>query len=207
MVAIMTCFPGLSELKALKRLSGELTVQGTRDRAGRYSQLVLASERSEPLVLMTDYCDVVFKFECVGMSLKSLPAMSPEPECLMRFVGWDAIRCLFRFEWEGPARPGEVRAGWDPVTRRRGRWRQVSGEFTALAVSMVGIAFWNRVTDRAVSAVFNAPDDPVTLLAQAGPDAMDPVIADCDLVPLEELPVWIDRVQQWLDQIRESGSS
>lgn len=199
MVAITTCLPASDCVDVLRRLSGDLMIFGAIDKAGHCAQVVLQAGVTEPLAVYADYQDVVFKFECIGISIRPLLVLPAGLERLECIRGWDAIKCLFRFEWEREAHAGETPPGWDPVIRHRGRQAQVPESINALAISLVGIVFWSTGPDHVVAAVLNSDEDPATLAVRVGPNAMDLLIADCELLSLEEVSAWIADVQRWID--------
>ena len=123
---------------------------------------------------------------------ESLPESFASAHQIGVISGWDTVRCIFRFEWQRPAVPGEVPIDWEQITRERGERKKIPGTASAVCVSMVGIAFGNAVRDQPIAAIVSDDDNsPGTLRICEKSEEIAAAIDGAELVSADEAPRWV----------------
>jgi len=195
MVALTTFLPNSQSFETLARLRGVISVLRP---IGRVTRLFLKADSDVSLSLSVDYLGVVFKFECFNLVVdESLPESFATAHQIAVISGWDTVKCIFRFEWERPALPGEVRVDREPIVRERGERKKIPDTASAVCVSMVGIAFWNAVRDQPIAAIVSDDDnDPGTLRVFEKSEEIAAAIEGAELVSADEAPRWVRQLAQ-----------
>lgn len=187
MVNIKWFLPDEASLNLLLRLQGPLTVSGPTNMIGGMTSVHVRSPTSG-VVLSSQYHDVVFKFEIFELRVEPLVA-SPKPlqRKLGSVVDWDNIQCLVRFEWDRPAEPGELPAGYDQIVGERGPRKQIPTNASNIGVSMVGIAFSNSTTTKIECAIALDKTDGNLVIFESDLHAISALVTGCDLVKIGDL--------------------
>jgi len=195
MVALKAFLPNAQTFETLARLRGVVSVLQP---IGMVTRLFLKADSDVSASLSVDYHGVVFKFECFNMVVDELlPVSFATARQIAVVSGWDTVRCIFRFEWERPAVPGEVRVDWEQIVRERGKRKKIPGTATAVCVSMAGIAFWNAVRDQPIAAIVSDDDnDPGTLRVFEKSEEIAAAIDGAELVSADEAPRWVRQLEQ-----------
>jgi hypothetical protein len=205
MVALATFLPDSRTIDALARLHGVVTVLQPANPIGGLMRLFLKAGDAPPVSLSVDYHDVVFKFECFSIVADASPRASfSDAHQITLITEWHTIKCLFCFEWERPALPGEVPPHFEQITRKRGTREKISSDASAVCVSMIGIAFWNVVQDKAIAAIVSDDDnDPGTMRICEKPEEIEVTISESEKVSVDEVGGWTLQ----LEQLRRSLAS
>jgi hypothetical protein len=207
MVATLALLPDDDGFASLDRLNGLVRIYYKKVLTSAPATAVLATEANDLVLLRVDFRDVVFKFECFGLMpglISSLPWL--EVSELGRIDGWHTIKCLFRFEGERPALPGEVPSHFEQIKNSRGVRSTVDRSLTAIGVSMVGIMFWNSDDDSPVALMFSHDDDPATLRLTSTSEEMNDFVRECECVNLVDAPQWVSDCRRWIESIKAQAS-
>jgi len=196
MVTLTSFLPDKGTMDALARLSGPVAVFRPKRLIGGLTQLSLRARNEIGVKLAVDYNDVTFKFELFNLVAREESALQEDQITRVATIfEWDVISCLFRFEWQRPALPGEISPGSTPTRRGRGQRRDVPPTANALGVSMVGIAFWSCRSDSAVAAIVSDDDNvPCALRLCQEPQEIQEAMSGTERVYLDEVANWIGRL-------------
>jgi hypothetical protein len=193
MVALKSFLPDTQTFEALARLRGIVRVLRPANIVGGLTRLFLKADSDVSVSLSVDYHDVVFKFECFNLVVdESLPASFATAHQIAVISGWDTVKCIFPFEWQRSAVPGEVPVDWEQITRERGKRKKIPGTASAVCVSMIGIVFWNAVRDQPIAAIVSDDDNtPCSLRICEKPEEIAAAIDGAELVSADEAPRWV----------------
>jgi hypothetical protein len=196
-VALAAFLPDERTISTLARLHGSVTVLRRSNLTGGQTTLFLRDDRGGCSKLSVEYHDVVFKFEIFGLVAEpGLLTSGSNAIDIARIDEWDAIKCLFRFEWERPAIAGEVSIDWEQIVRERGERERISELASALGVSMIGIAFWNSAQGMAVAAITSNDDDPVTLRVCDTAEEIERAVSGTEKVSIEDVHPWFIELER-----------
>ncbi len=204
MVRPAVFLPHDNSFSCFRRLHGAIQVMQPSVLIGGPTELLLVADDNFSLRIVVDYNDVAFKFECFGLEAEVASQTSGvNNREVTKLQGWQSIKCMFRFEWERPALPGEMPAHWEQIVRRRGKRQDVSDTATDIGLSMVGIIFWNAAENLPVALILSDDNDPTTLRICIKQDEMTELMSECECVDLDEVPLWIKELDNWLKARRK----
>ena len=204
-VKVSAFLPSEEEFKSLARLRPPTRAMTLIGPAGGIERLFLEADNSLVLELAIDYNSVAFKFECFGLRVKEC-VYPPAPTNIERRMPahWTSLHCLFRFEWERNAIPGEVPSHWEQFIRRRGTRNAIDAVVTAICVSMVGLLF---IEDgEPIAVVTNSDEDPATLRLCFDASSITGVTDECESVDVEKIKNWIDDLKRWQTTFERANS-
>jgi hypothetical protein len=208
MVTALACIPDDDGFAALNRLHGSIQVLHRHASSSTPTRIALVNESNYVVLLRVDFRDVVFKFECFGLMPNAIPFVPwPSASELGRIEGWDTIKCLFRFEWEREAVPGEVPSHFEQIKRRRGKRGDVDSNARAICISMIGIVFWNTPADFSVAMIFSHDDDPSALRVSTTGEEIAAFMSECECVDIRSVAHWVSEFSDWLGSITSKTSS
>jgi len=192
MVTTTIFLPNKEGFSYLGDIHGGVRLLQPSNLIGGATELLLVTENDFSVRLFVDYTDVVFKFECFSLMVDVSPAVTwLNAEEVAILSKWNAVKCLFRFEWERPALPGEVPEHWEQVVRHRGKRPGALDQITAICVSMVGVVFLNSAQDSTITSILIDDSDPATLRLCRIRDEIETFMAECECVELEKVQPWV----------------
>jgi len=190
MVTLTRFLPAPNIIKTLGELRGAVTVSRLSKPIGGVTRLFLRDANRLSLTLCVDYNDVAFKFEVFGLIAEPAPWPSSTTIEVAQVRGWEVLQCLFRFEWQRPANPGEVPDHYEQIVGERGSRQEVPSSASLSAVSMVGIAFCDAVRERPIAVITYADDDPLSLCVFDEAEQIDLAIRGCEMVRTDNFEGW-----------------
>lgn len=196
--------PGAQLLELLESLGRQLSVLEPQGQVGGIGRLLLKTAE-QCIEVYVDYSDVVFKFECFGLTWK--PATSAgQLECskVSRVDQPKSILLLCRFEWERTASPGEVPSGWDQIVRQRGKRSDFPIEANSVCVSVVGLAFVDPDDVTVTGMIAINDDDPMCLDFYEDTEKLQAIIESCEVVKLSAFDTWMSSVEAWFASLHKS---
>lgn len=198
MVEFVAFLPDTQSLSIMNRLCEPIVISRLEKSIGGQSMLLLGPPGAPSAALRSKDHTVVFKFEVFELVLEPWARTTDRAIIeLKRFSGWDAVKCLFRFEWLRATGPGELPSGSGGIIGERGRRESIPPTASSVAVTMVGIALWNtRGEGNPIAVIATSDDDPVTLRISESPEEIEAVLLDCELIG-------ISGVQQWAAELSE----
>src|SRR5262245_11711191 len=148
--------PKEEDLACLKGIHGSAQLLRPPLEHGTFGEVLIVSNNGHAACIESDYGDVRFKFECFYLNVFSCGLdSSRQRREICTLHDWNSIKCLFRSEYERPARDGEVPRSWEQIVRRRGKKKDVPDEAIAIGCALVGIVFWNLVLGTPVLMIAN----------------------------------------------------
>lgn len=194
MVPLKRFVPEKAQFDLLKGVRGRVRLLQEPDDP---PTIILIDEAEHLLRVQVEYHDVVFKFECFGLTWQtaSLDQMRNARE-LAAFDGWDLIKCCFRFEWERPARSGEVPPGWEQIVRGRGRRKDIPNTATISCVSMVGVVFWDRSHEVSVGAIVHDGDDTDETRLYLNSEQVEEFMTRCESSSIDDASAYLDLLDE-----------
>jgi hypothetical protein len=198
MVTTSTLLPDTRDFSLLANLRGSLTV--SRQASGRPTSELLRVEAADAssVLLTIAWTDVVFKFEIFGVKIQPVSlAQQWQWEPIAAFRGTQTISCLFRFEWQRTARPGEVPPDWEQIVAARGPRSAVPDAATEIGASMVGLVFGDEL-DVTRLLVMTESDVPGTFQILVGAEEIQRATADCEKVDLRDADRFSKGIAEWM---------
>jgi len=189
---IEALLPPPGSLKALVRLRAPVTVyrraRSILGPTGLWTVLWLGDPDSTLRLTVKDH-GLACKFEVFELVANEEP-LPPSAERIevTNILGWDAIRCLFRFEWTRPAIRGELPSHYEQIIGESGKSDAIPNNALHGAVTMVGIAFWNEVRNAPVAGVLDRGDDPFSLRVLDHPEKTATALEQCEIVRPDDIP-------------------
>lgn len=192
--------PDPIEISRLCRMSGEIVVAHRKLSPWEKTPVivVLHAAQGADLSISVDTDSAAPKFDCFRIRIEDAQtdaSASPLQE-VDRFANWQTIRCLFRFEWRRPARSGEVPARYVQRIGERGRRERIPTGADPIAVSMVGLAFWDRELEAPSRLLMTDDDRLQTVRLCKSQDEIAPFLAECEIVDLAAVASWRDELRK-----------
>jgi len=192
MVKLKEFLPHNTSLDLLDKLHGTVTVSRPTNVIASINRIYLCS--TDVLLSVTSrYHDVVFKFEIFELEIEQLMSL-PSTVDLGCICNWDKVGCLIRFEWQRPAKHGELPAGYGPVIGERGPRASIPDDALNPALSMVGILFLD--SSRPLSAVAIDDVDGNIIHFIEKPHELEALTRQCEVVDLNQISQFSKNIQR-----------
>jgi hypothetical protein len=183
--------PSRDTLIALSSVHGTVRVLRSKNLHGAHSAYVLHTLINQPVRCIVEFADVTFKFEIFSLvaEAKLDIQVSNYEECFVIKDSADLV-CLFRFEWQRPALPGEIPGHYIQEIIERGTRSSIPRTATHLGVSLVGILFQKSISKNDIFAIATSDDMPATLRHLVHCDDFRKMHDECELVALSDVDRW-----------------
>ncbi len=197
---VKTWIPEHSEVAELSRLSALVSIDDYVGSHGHPGRIRLVSSDGQCIYLDAAYDDVRFKFECYFVVVGSPPEHIVRWQTAKTIQDFQSVRMLMGFQWERPARPGELPPSYEDIVGDMGLRQDIPSNAQALGVFVHGFAFWNDAENRPVAAIVASHDVPGTLEILTERKDLDATLAVCEVVDIPTLNDWAAELNVWLER-------